>query len=873
MKKVISLFLLLSCMAAFVLPTQATSKKKKKNEETVEKKEPVKPKSKYEKLFSDRSHVKAVGDFLTIHQVKGKVYFEMPLKYFGRDLLLASTVKESSNPDLAIVGFKAKDPEHLKFVLRDSLVLKVSPANKEYDADLENVVKLQHKDPYMSKFKIEAYSQDSSAVVFEATKLLKSNVGAIMTQLGSMVFISASEDSELTKIGEAKVFEDNATIELDMTFKCSREMIISRTSLGNVSVKVLRTLLLLPEDVMMPHLSDGRIGIFPTMKSKFSNENDDILNVRSYANRWRLDPKDVAAWKRGELVEPVKPIVYYLDTLFPEFWKAPIREGVLRWNKAFEVIGLKNAVQIRDYPKNDPSFDPDNMKYSCIRYVLTGTANAMGPSWVDPRSGEIINASVIVYSNLTKLINNWRFVQTAQVDPRVRARKMPADVMYESIAYAIAHEIGHTLGMMHNMSASASYDVDSLRSVSFTQKYGTTPSIMDYARYNYVAQPTDKDVRLSPPDLGVYDYYTIKWLYTPVPDAKTPEEANRELEKMIDEKAGDPLYRYGVQQVYYRYDPSALEEDLGNDPIKAGEYGIANLKYIMKHMNEWISDDPDGSYRFMLFGEISNQYYRYLMNVLYNVGGIYCTKVKDGTKGESYQPVDRKIQKESFAWVFKQLKNSEWLDDKNLRNKFPLAPSFATMFVKNMVKQIIGTYGRVALSSCLADVPYRMSEFYDDLYKLAFDGTIKGKALTATERTLQRELVSAIAVTKSAPMAIPIGLHMEKLSPLAPTVEEIVAYGLDRSGMIARNMDVCRKIESEYGCGVFAIVPEAVNLFPGYNFQKEINIESIDESNGCKALLAQKVQSLLKVKVATANDTDKAHYTGMLTAINKSLKN
>lgn len=193
--------------------------------------------------------------------------------------------------------------------------------------------------------------------------------------------------------------------------------------------------------------------------------------------------------------------------LFQELWKQPIKEGTLRWNEAFEKIGFKNAVQVRDFPKDDPEFDPDNLKYSCIRYLPSSTANAMGPSWVDPTTGEIVNASVLVYNDVIRLINNWRFVQTAQIDPSVRAKKMPDDIVKESIAYVVAHEVGHCLGFMHNMSASAAYPVDSLRSASFTNTYGTTPCIMDYARFNYVAQPGDKGVRLTPP----VGYIVISW--------------------------------------------------------------------------------------------------------------------------------------------------------------------------------------------------------------------------------------------------------------------------------------------------------------------------------------------------------------------------
>ena len=238
-----------------------------------------------------------------------------------------------------------------------------------------------------------------------------------------------------------------------------------------VSIGVQFTLALLPEDKMTPRLSDTRLGYFLTPKSIV---NDSLIDHASFINRWRVEPKDPAAYFAGQLSEPVKPIVFYIDNAFPEKWKPAMRNAVLRWNKAFERIGFKNVMRAVDFPTNDPNFDPDNFQYSCIRYLPTATENAMGPSWVDPRTGEIITATVLVYNDVVNVINSWRFIQTSQLDPAARTLDMPDSILLPTLEYIVTHEVGHTLGLMHNMASSAAIPTDSLRSASFTQKYGTT---------------------------------------------------------------------------------------------------------------------------------------------------------------------------------------------------------------------------------------------------------------------------------------------------------------------------------------------------------------------------------------------------------------
>ncbi|MCD8186268.1 MAG: zinc-dependent metalloprotease [Rikenellaceae bacterium] len=253
------------------------------------------------------------------------------------------------------------------------------------------------------------------------------------------------------------------------------------------------------------------------------------------------------------------------------------------------------------------------------------------------------------------------------MDERVRVKKMPDDVFEESLRYILAHEIGHCLGFMHNMAASAAYPIEKLRDPEFTRTHGTTPSIMDYARFNYIAQPEDTKVTLCPPDLGIYDYFLIEWNYRYLSEFRSEWEEKATVENWVDVHAGDPIYRYGRQQTASRYDPSSLEEDLGDDPIRAGEYGIRNLQYILPKLNGWITEDEDYQHRHTLYNQIVNQYYRYVRNVLYNVGGIYLTEVKEGTPGERHAPVPRQIQKESLQWVMNRLREMDWIDEPELK--------------------------------------------------------------------------------------------------------------------------------------------------------------------------------------------------------------
>ena len=377
----------------------------------------------------------------------------------------------------------------------------------------------------------------------------------------------------------------------------------------------------------------------------------------------------------------------------------------------------------------------------------------MGPSWTDPRTGEIINASVYIYHNLISLLYNWRFIHTAAADPDVRYKILPEQVMGEAIRYASRHEVGHCLGFMHNMAASASIPVEKLRDPEFTQRYGTTASIMDYARFNYVAQPGDKErgVKLPPPILGEYDYFLIKWSYSPLLDANSPEEETTTLNQWVREKADDPMYRYGKQQIWTHYDPSSLSEDLGDDAMIASEYGIKNLKYILSNLNNWFTDsDKDYKHRFSLYNEIVQQYVRYLNHVYANIGGIYLTERYEGDPRPSYEAVPKEKQKRALQFMMAQVRDIDWIENKDLLKNFTLIGSPSSDIQSEVVSRIVDGVSKLPLCVAKTDKdPYTPEEYLNEIYNFVWATTLKGGKTQVADRKLQDAFVSAL-ISKSS---------------------------------------------------------------------------------------------------------------------------
>lgn len=897
MKKIFILILLLTYnllgLAQAKVGQDSVKTEQKEQAKAEDKKQEENKKDKlsaYERFFKDKRKETSSSKFMTLHKMDGKVFVEMERKQLGTEMLLGLTISSISNPRLGMIGYKTSNPLHSRFVQRDSvIILELVNTMLEFDDDnkrLAQSVRSSYRDLAFLSFPIVTKSADSTKVVFDVSSFfLKDNrFFPTITASGGLKLSHSIQDG-LTHINAVKAFDESAVIKLDRSYTAT--ITAGSNSIKNypVTIGLTFTMLRLPEERMIPRLADSRIGYFQT--SKFAAYDGEIQNV-DFIKRWRLVPKDPKAYAQGKLTEPIKPIDFYIEPTFPELWKEAIRDGVLRWNEAFERIGFKNAVRALDFPSREenPEFDPDNIKYSCIRYIPIGIENAMGPSWIDPRTGEIINASVLVYSDISKVVNSWRFAQTAQLDERVRQTKMPDDIMRETLAYVLGHEVGHTLGLMHNMGASWAFPTDSLRSADFTQRYGTTPSIMDYARFNYIAQASDKGVKLTPPKLGVYDYYAIEWGYKYFPELKGDfRRESKEISKLIQQHERNPLYRYGTQQFgAARFDPTAVEEDLGNDPIKGAEYGLQNIRYILSNINTWIRGDEDSKHKRELYQEIAGQAYRYVSFVFSSVPGIRLYQTSEESKLPRYEVLPKERQRASALWLLKAADEIESLANTELEDKLPGAAGRPFRFIANDIRAMsILNAGRLGLSEYLDPNSYTQLEYLEDVYQYIWAKALRGEEnLSAGERKHQALFAayvsSVIEPVKQIQTVNAIGAQMpsHEYNP-----EKRWASLRQEIRLASGENEETSHTSSEHLCSLQSSCSEhtnnssqvsALNFGSRYGQPDDIWDRAINRTKDYVFLYLKKTRSLLEDLATKTQDKElRAHYRYLLHKLKSSM--
>ena len=731
--------------------------KKNKKKETTEEVS----KTDFEKIASE-SNLVSRGMF-NVYAQDGKYYFEIPVSLLQRDMLVVNKlqrvpfelndagVNRGTNYETQMIRFEW-NKEEKKIRVRQSRPLPESPEN---DA-ITRSVRDNFISPLIADFKLEACNADSTSVIIQINDIYDGSETSINNVFDN-INLGTSAVKDLSRIMSIKAFPNNIVATSELTTKVREGM-----SAVNVTVEVSSSLVLLPEKPMMGRLDDPKVGYF-TKDLLYFSDSQQKTEEKKYITRWRLEPKpeNREAYLRGELVEPEKPIVFYIENSTPYRWRKYIKQGIEDWQVAFERAGFKNAIIAKELP-DSIAVNADDINYSVVTYAASSKANAMGPSILDPRSGEILEADIMWWHNVISMVQEWITVQTGAIDPKARGTKLPDEMMGDAIRFVACHEVGHSLGLRHNMMGSWTFPTDSLRSKSFTDKMNSTASsIMDYARYNYVAQPGDGVTAVSP-HIGPYDIFAIeygyRWYGLPTP------EAEKDVLYDFLNKHNGRLYKYSeAQDPRSAVDPRAQNEDLGDDPVRSSELGIANLKRIVPEIIKWTTTGEKGQ----TYEEASRLYYavitqwnNYLYHVMANIGGIYIenTTVGDGVKTYTY--VEKEKQEASLDFLLNEvLCYPRWLFDTEISDYTFLLRKNPTGVIEYAPSQILkNTQGYIFWDLLSNDRLMRMLEnelkngkkaftvveMMDKMHNSIFATTIKGGTPDVMERNLQKGFLDAL---------------------------------------------------------------------------------------------------------------------------------
>ena len=821
-----------------------------------------KEEDKYTKFFKDKKVETARGKFVTLHKIDGSVYLELPTKYLGKELMMGAKVTSTTDPDYLAVGSMNSAPIVFRFEKQDSVIVMKAPNSIVYRRDaspeLQKALELNYRDQSVESFTPEVYKADSSAVVLKINSLVTESspfFEIVPSQQGPFK-ITSSRNSSLTFVRGLKSFDSNASVRVEMNFSVNASLMGVLTVAKDMPLTAEVTYTILPVEASnaIPRFADARVGYQTTRKVSFPDYLDQSEPVY-LAHRWQLVPKDKKAYAKGQLTEPEKKIVFYLDSAFPASWQRPIREGVLRWNKAFEAAGFRNAIEVRDFPKNDKQFDPDNLEYSCIRYIPNSQETIASSNWTDPRTGEIFSGNLTIYNNVEALMHKQRFIGTAAVDPQVRSSRLPQALFEESLSQLVTQEMGSVLGLLRNYAASASYTTDQLRSAKFTKESGLAPSILDGVTYNYLAQPSDKGVRLINDQLGVYDLFAIDWGYRYFDLKGDPAAEAKELLSRVDKRAREPYLRYAPEQ-RYAVDPTVRTEDLGNDPIKTAELTMKNLAFIQSNLSKWITNDPDSRKKKSLYLAIVQGYYLQLKNAMSLVGGVVCQESRLSTSLPRYQVVPKAKQREAFQWLLRQAKDFQGKADRNFERKGFIDVSYYDQLLEFLVKDIYDLRSRIIIASQVDSKTYSLGEYFDDLYQATFASTIAGKSPNHMERLMQIAFIDkSIAGTVNPRNATP-GMPYSFAGAPASVGGKLISLTSTTD-----YSDALKSGRVNYGGG-----DPSASIYP------MANVPALDTSEQYMYAALLKVRPLLEQRAASTTDrTLKAHYQTLAFKVAKLL--
>jgi len=608
------------------------------------------------------------GLITTYQNKKNELYFEIDKSLLSKDLLVVTRLAQIPSDYSGYLNAGSKTAEHVVEFVKQGQKILLKEVSYSNIANINDPISISVSEnnfkPILAAFEIKNSDEDSFLINVTSYFMSDSPGFNIIRSYDKENYKIGGVDKKRSFIDSVKSFPENIEVLHTLTFSANKAPRNNQTK--SFSFQINHSIIALPDDLMSIRYEDERVGWFNTEKINYSSnalKSDKFSIVR----RWRLEPSDIDAYKKGILVEPIKQIVYYLDPATPIKWRKYFKMGIEDWNTAFEKAGFKNAIIAKDPPTNeeDPDFSPEDVRYSTVRYVASTTRNAVGPSVSDPRTGEILESDIIWYHNHLRSYRNRYLIETGAANPKARSLNTPEEEIGEMMRRVISHEIGHALGLPHNMKASSAYPVDSLRSGNFTQKFGIATSIMDYARYNYVAQPGDKNIRFIR-QIGPYDDYSIEWGYRYF--GETPENERETLRKIVDSKSLNPIYMFGG----YGNDPNSQTENIGDDPVRASMYGIKNLKIVANNLENWTMQ-PNGNYDDLneIYGELISVYRRYIYHVHNIVGGIYNTTHNSNQPGvTTYLNTDVSKQKEALLFLDQNLwKTQDWLMKKKLVSK------------------------------------------------------------------------------------------------------------------------------------------------------------------------------------------------------------
>ncbi|MDJ1468435.1 zinc-dependent metalloprotease [Cytophagaceae bacterium DM2B3-1] len=774
--KVYSFFLL--CTILWIQPAAGQKKKKQKEASTTPPSVSVTERKTGPKAYKDVITGKAQTSkgLFTVHKVDDKYYFEIPDSLFNRDFMTITRISKTAT-DLGYGGEQAnrqvlrweKGPEN-KIFLRVPLFINVSTDTIQ---PISQAVKNSNMDPLAAAFDIRAIRKDTS-VVIDVTDFFKmDNQIFSLTPMAKQMYKITALQTDRSYIESIRSFPINTEVRTIKTFGVTPPTpsmgpspspipsvnLPGGSAAGVITLELNTSMILLPKVPMKKRLFDPRVGFFANGYTVYDDASQ-RTDRQTFAVRWRLEAKnaaDIEKQKQGQLIEPKKPIIFYIDPATPTKWRKYLKQGVEDWQAAFEKAGWKNAILAKDFPAGDTA-SLEDARYSVIRYFASGIENAYGPNVHDPRSGEIIESHIGWYHNVMNLLRKWYMIQGAAVDARARKPKFDDELMGELIRFVSSHEVGHTLGLRHNFGASSATPVEKLRDKAFIAKNGHTSSIMDYARFNYVAQPEDGITDLFP-RIGDYDMWAIEWGYKPIYETKTEEEDKVALNKLYKDKAEKNRRLYFLTETN-AYDPRAQSEDLSDNSMTASDYGIKNLKRIVPNLVNWTKEEAE-TYESLteIYNEVVGQYRRYIGHVTKNVGGIYETPKTFDQEGVVYETTPKAIQKQAVTWLNKQVfETPTWLLDPQVLSR--IRPdqgvealrvihetTINNLFDNNRLQRLIET----SVSNTNA---YALDELFTDVQKGIWSELASRKPIDNFRRNLQKiyvEKMNAIINPPSGP--------------------------------------------------------------------------------------------------------------------------